>query len=70
LKGRGYVGAVAGAWLGVRKRTFSDGVLVDVCESTGKQVSLADYLGRVAILGKDPRGGAMGLQIAAEVGGG
>lgn len=70
LKGRGYVGAVAGAWLGVRKRTFGDGVLVDVCESTGKQVSLADYLGRVAILGKDPRGGAMGLQIAAEVSGG
>jgi rhamnogalacturonyl hydrolase YesR len=69
IKGRQFENAVAGAWLGVRKRTFSDGVLVDVCESTGKQKSITDYYNREAILGKDPRGGAMALQIAAEMSG-
>jgi len=50
-------------------RTELDGTLIDVCESTGKQKTLGDYFQREAILGKDVRGGAMGLQFAAEMSG-
>jgi unsaturated rhamnogalacturonyl hydrolase len=42
---------------------------MDVCESTGKQKSKADYLRRAAILGTDPRGGAMALLFATEMAG-
>jgi unsaturated rhamnogalacturonyl hydrolase len=44
-----------------------DGALVDVCASTGKQRSRRDYLDRPAILGRDPRGGAMALLFAVEM---
>ena len=69
LRGKKYEVAVERAWMAVRRRTGADGVLIDVCESTGKQKSLADYLNREAIMGKDPRGGAMALQFAAEMSG-
>ena len=48
-------------------RIGHDGGLVDVCTGTGKQKSLRDYLDRPAILGSDPRGGAMALLLATEL---
>ena len=69
LLGKKYKDAVKYAWKAVQRRTGADGVLIDVCESTGKQKTLADYYNREAILGKDPRGGAMALQFAAEMSG-
>jgi hypothetical protein len=53
----------------VLARTAPDGVLLDVCESTNKQQTLADYVWRAAILDKDPRGGAMALMFATEMAG-
>jgi unsaturated rhamnogalacturonyl hydrolase len=43
--------------------------LVDVCESTNKQNTLEDYLHRAALLGPDPRGGAMVMMLATELAG-
>jgi hypothetical protein len=55
------------AWRALRMRISADGRLIDVCESTGKQPSLDDYLNRVAILDRDPRGGGMALLLATEI---
>ena len=55
------------AWHAAKSRMAADGTLVDVCTGTGKQKSLQDYLDRTAILGEDPRGGAMGLLLATEM---
>jgi unsaturated rhamnogalacturonyl hydrolase len=49
------------AWKAIKLRIGPDGKLVDVCAGTGKQKSLQDYYERPAILGVDPRGGAMAL---------
>jgi unsaturated rhamnogalacturonyl hydrolase len=57
------------AWNAVLARVGKDGQLVDVCESTNKQSTLQDYLNRAAILGPDPRGGAMAMLFATEMGG-
>jgi rhamnogalacturonyl hydrolase YesR len=57
------------AWRAVLSRVGSNGQLVDVCESTNKQKTLEDYLHREAILGPDPRGGAMAMLFATEMGG-
>ena len=57
------------AWRAVLARVGDNGQLVDVCESTNKQKTLEDYLHRTAILGPDPRGGAMAMLFATEVGG-
>jgi unsaturated rhamnogalacturonyl hydrolase len=57
------------AWRAILARTSPDGRLFDVCESTNKQRSLNDYLGRAAILDRDPRGGAMVLMFALEMAG-
>jgi rhamnogalacturonyl hydrolase YesR len=54
------------AWRAILARTGADGRLMDVCESTGKQKSLKDYLHRAAILDRDARGGAMALLFATE----
>jgi len=54
------------AWRAILARTGADGRLMDVCESTGKQKSLKDYIHRAAILDRDPRGGAMALLLATE----
>jgi unsaturated rhamnogalacturonyl hydrolase len=67
LRGQAHESAVKKAWAAIQRRTGTDGVLIDVCESTGKQKSLADYYNREAIMAKDPRGGAMALQFAAEM---
>lgn len=55
------------AWRAILARTGADGRLVDVCESTGKQKTLGDYLRRTAILDRDARGGAMALFLATEL---
>jgi unsaturated rhamnogalacturonyl hydrolase len=57
------------AFSAVSVRVGKDGQLVDVCESTNKQKTLEDYLHREAILGPDPRGGAMAMLFATEMGG-
>jgi rhamnogalacturonyl hydrolase YesR len=57
------------AWQAINRRIDSEGRLIDVCESTGKQKSLDDYLRRAAILDRDPRGGAMALLFATEMAG-
>ncbi|MBI2690128.1 MAG: glycoside hydrolase family 88 protein [Acidobacteria bacterium] len=69
LRGRAHEQAVTRAWQAVQRRTGADGVLIDVCESTGKQKSLADYYNREAIFAKDPRGGSMAIHFAAEMSG-
>jgi rhamnogalacturonyl hydrolase YesR len=62
-----YRAAVAHAWRAVNARTGSDGTVIDVCESTARIESLEGYLQREAILGPDPRGGAMAMLFAAEL---
>ncbi len=62
-----YKPIVARAWNAVKARVGSDGQLIDVCTSTGKQKNLQAYVDRTAILGLDPRGGAMALLIATEL---
>jgi hypothetical protein len=63
-----YKPRVDAAWKAVLART-REGRVVDVCEGTGKQKSLGDYLRRAAILDRDPRGGAMALLFATEMAG-
>ena len=62
-----YDPAIRRAWGAIRARVATDGTLVDVCEGTGKQKDLRTYLDRKAILGADPRGGAMALLAAVEI---
>jgi unsaturated rhamnogalacturonyl hydrolase len=57
------------AWTAIKARISADGTLVDVCESTGKRASVDDYLNRLAILDRDPRGGGMALLLATEIAG-
>jgi unsaturated rhamnogalacturonyl hydrolase len=57
------------AWSAVLARVGKDGQLVDVCESTNKQSTLEEYLNRAALLGPDPRGGAMAMLFATELAG-
>ena len=67
LSEKEYRPALERAWYALRTRIAPDGGLVDVCTSTGKQQSLQAYLDRTAILGHDPRGGAMALLAATEL---
>ncbi len=62
-----YQPIVERAWTAVKGRVAPDGELIDVCTGTGKQQSLKAYLDRTAILGSDPRGGAMALLLATEL---
>jgi rhamnogalacturonyl hydrolase YesR len=64
---RAYRAAVERAWNAVNERSGSDGTFVDVCESTARIETLEGYLQREAILGRDPRGGAMALLFATEL---
>ena len=58
------------AWQAILARTGAEGRLVDVCESTGTRgLTDEDYLRRVAILGRDDRGGAMAMFFATELAG-
>ncbi|HLK50451.1 MAG TPA: glycoside hydrolase family 88 protein [Bryobacteraceae bacterium] len=69
LDARVYQPRVDKAWEAIAARVGPQGGLMDVCESTGKQKSKTDYLRRQAILGQDPRGGAMALLFATEMAG-
>ena len=69
LDAKEYQPRVTSAWRAIAARISKDGQFVDVCESTGKQKSLQDYLDREAILGPDPRGGGMAMMLAAEMAG-
>ena len=62
-----YEPAARRAWVAIQKRTAADGVVMDVCESTGKQKSVENYLNRAAIWDRDPRGGAMAMLLATEM---
>ncbi|HET9321427.1 MAG TPA: glycoside hydrolase family 88 protein, partial [Bryobacteraceae bacterium] len=66
LDSAAYQPRVDRAWRAILARTGADGRLMDVCESTGKQKFLKDYLHRAAILDRDARGGAMALLFATE----
>lgn len=67
IQGRTWEDAVARAWLAVNSRASATGSLIDVCESTARLTTLDEYLKRTAILGQDPRGGAMALLFATEL---
>jgi rhamnogalacturonyl hydrolase YesR len=67
IEGPAYRKAVEHAWLAVNSRTSSAGSFIDVCESTARMTSVEQYLQRAAILGNDPRGGAMALLFATEL---
>lgn len=67
LEAASYRKVVDAAWRAVSARTADDGQLIDVCESTGAQKSLRDYLNRKANLGLDARGGAMVMLFALEM---
>ena len=67
IRGTQWQGAVARAWTAVNARSSDEGTFVDVCESTTRMTSLDQYLKRAAILGKDPRGGAMAMLFATEL---
>lgn len=57
------------AWQGVLARTSMDGEFIDACTSTGKFDSLAAYLDRPAILGRDDRAGGIVMSFANELAG-
>jgi rhamnogalacturonyl hydrolase YesR len=67
IRGSEYRRAVSQAWTAVNSRTSSTGTFIDVCESTARMTSLDQYLKRTAILGDDPRGGAMAMLFATEL---
>ena len=48
-------------------RSSASGSFIDVCESTARMTSLEQYLQRAAILGNDPRAGAMAMLFATEL---
>ena len=57
------------AWRAVLSRVGPEGHTVDVCESTARFTTVDEYLRRAAILGPDPRGGAMALMFATAMAG-
>ncbi len=68
LDRRHYASICRRAWEAILLRIDLEGKeLVDVCTGTGKFPTLEDYLLRPAILGRDDRGGAMALLLAAEL---
>ena len=65
-----YEPRVQKAWKAILARTSAEGLLIDVCESTGTRgFKDDDYLRRAAILGRDDRGGGMAMFFATELGG-
>ena len=69
LDKRLYQPRVEQAWRAVLARVGPSGHLLDVCESTARMSSAADYLHRAASAGPDARGGAMALLFATELAG-
>jgi rhamnogalacturonyl hydrolase YesR len=62
-----YRSAVDRAWDAVNARSGPGGTFIDVCESTAGVETLEGYLDREAILGPDPRAGAMAMIFATEL---
>ena len=70
LDAKTYQPLVDRAWQAILLRTSADGRLIDVCESTGTRgLTNDDYLRRIAILGRDDRGGGMAMFFATELAG-
>jgi rhamnogalacturonyl hydrolase YesR len=69
LDAKTYQPRIDAAWQAILARVGPSGELMDVCESTNKQRTLKDYLHRQAILGRDTRGGGMGLLFSTEMAG-
>jgi len=67
IKGKDFRRAIDRAWLAVNSRTSSTGGFIDVCESTARMASAEEYLKRAALLGDDPRAGAMAMLFATEL---
>ncbi len=67
IKAREYRRAVDQAWLAVKSRASPTGTFIDVCESTARMKVPEDYVMRTAILGPDPRAGAMTMLFATEL---
>ena len=67
LEKQHYLPVIEKACKAIRLRVAEDGSLVDVCTGTGKGKNRRYYLDRKAILGPDPRGGAMALLVATEM---
>jgi hypothetical protein len=61
-----YQPAADRAWRAMCAHLQPGGKVIDVCEGTGTQKTLADYLKRKAISGVDDRAGAMALLFATE----
>jgi rhamnogalacturonyl hydrolase YesR len=59
--------AVERGWQAVTQRVSADGLLRDVCPSTGAGATREHYLNRPAINGVDDRGAAMALVAALEI---
>lgn len=66
LDARRYRSLADKAWQAIQTRTATDGTVMDVCESTGKQPTAGHYRNRAALWDKDPRGGAMAMLFATE----
>jgi rhamnogalacturonyl hydrolase YesR len=62
-----YLARVNRAWSAVAMRTYPDGTILDVCESTNKMPTREDYLYRAPSTGKDERGGGMVVLFATEM---
>lgn len=62
-----YDSAIRRGWRAIQQRVAPNGRLIDVCTGTGKMKSLREYYDREAILGPDPRGGAMSMLVSAEM---
>ncbi len=62
-----YAEVVERGWRGLLAHIDRDGVLVDVCISTGDGPTLRHYLDRTAVNGADDRGGALALGAALEM---
>jgi hypothetical protein len=68
LEGEDWGGRLDLAWSAVKMHISTDGTtFLNVCTGTGKQARLEDYYRREAILGRDSRGAAMALMLAAEM---
>lgn len=67
LEAREYDSRIEKAWAAIQPRIDGEGNVSGVCESTGKLPTLADYLRRKALQGKDARGGGMALLLAVEM---
>lgn len=64
---RSYLAAVRRAWTALAAHVADDGMVVDVCASTGGGPTRKYYFDRPAITGADDRGGAMALLAAMEM---